>query len=117
MGARPKRNRRYLVWGACLILGGFNFAFMVGSYMRELPGFWTNAGGFPVLLRECLQVGYYPLFGILVLLHTLLAATYRTRSALLLNVLAAIPLALGISYAWGNNLLNLWMGRPLHWHP
>ena len=106
-----------MLWSACLILGGLNLGFLVASYLRELPSFWTNEGGFSVLLRECLQVGYYPLFGILGLLHALLAATYRTRVSLILNFLAAIPLALGISYAWSNNLLNLWAGRPLHWHP
>ena len=117
VGALQKRNHRHVVWGACLVLGGFNSAFLVASYLREVPSFWTNAGGVPVLLREGIQIGYYPLFGILVLLHTLLALTYRTRSSLVLNLLAALPLALGISYAWGNNLLNLWMDRPLHWHP
>ena len=30
------------------------------SWLRETPAFWTNAGGYPVWLRELVLLAYYP---------------------------------------------------------
>ena len=32
------------------------------SLLRETPSFWTNAGGYPIWLRELVLIAYYPLF-------------------------------------------------------
>lgn len=31
------------------------------SWLRETPAFWTNAGGYPVWLRDLVLLSYYPL--------------------------------------------------------
>lgn len=31
------------------------------SWLRETPSFWTNAGGYPVWLRDVVRYSYYPL--------------------------------------------------------
>lgn len=96
----------------------------VFALLREDPLFWQNAGGWPIWLRELVLATFYPLFGLLLLLFTVLAAIcvsgiglgpakmwVRLPAAFLGLWLGAV----GVLVA-GNNVANLVAGRPLHWH-
>jgi hypothetical protein len=117
MKSSANERHQKTLWIAYLGLAFLNTGFMVCSFLRELPEFWTNAGGYPILFREVLQVGYYPLLGVLLFLHLVLAICYHGLVARLLNALISLPLCVGLAIAWSNNIMNLWEGRPLHWHP
>ena len=79
-------------------LGLAAFAFLVAlpvlfwfCWLREMPIFWLNEGGYPVWLREVVLDTYYPIFFINVVLVAiyamlLLRAPPRTRRSLRLNI-------------------------------
>jgi hypothetical protein len=118
-----------LVWvrGAGLVL---NLPVMLGmallAWWRETPRFWTNAGGYPVALRNFVLVGYPLVLGLeLVLLSWMSVALVRLRRdgdagvrlcwVLLLFQWAWMALVLAVLI--GDNLMNLLEGRPWHWAP
>jgi len=113
----PKASSQAMSYLPYLGLGVLNVVYLIGSWLRELQDFWTNAGGYPVVLRELVQFGYYPLLGTALFLHLVLGVCHRGYLPAFLNVFVSIPLGLGLVIAWSNNVINLWMGRPLHWHP
>jgi hypothetical protein len=122
---RSSAHTPLLVAGAAL-----NFLFLIVlmafSYLREEPIFWTNAGGWPIWLREIVQTSYYPLMLLEFLLLTAFSGvsiqllSTRSRSANLAVIL--LPMLWGLLFlvianSVANNLDNLLNGRPLHWHP
>jgi len=91
--------------------------------LRESPVFWMNIGGYPLWLRDVVEITYYPLFflnlGILISLSSLLFS-YPPISRTIMWIEAGM-----ISFLWGcfgiifvmnvaNNVCNLMEGRPLH---
>ncbi|WP_295446345.1 hypothetical protein [uncultured Thiodictyon sp.] len=129
---RKSRARRRAATHAPLLFAGaaLNFLFLIVlmtfSYLREEPIFWTNAGDWPIWLREMVQSSYYPL----ILLEFLLLAAFsgvtiqqlsaRSQSASLAVI--ALPILWGLLFlvvvnSAANNIENIWNNRPIHWHP
>lgn len=96
------------------------------SYLREEPLFWMNEGESPIWLRDLVASYYYPFL----LLELLLLSAFsgfsihhlssRSSSASLAVIL--LPMLWGLYFlvivnSVFNNLENLFLGRPLHWHP
>ena len=94
------------------------------SCLRETREFWLYSGGYPVLLRDVVLVFYFPL----------LAFTFFGLLGLTLTICSKIgkPVGLGcletvvifgcwvlvcgsLMIAFGNNVANLWNGRPAHY--
>jgi hypothetical protein len=92
-------------------LGLAAFAFLVAlpvlfwfCWLREMPIFWLNEGGYPVWLREMVLDTYYPIFFInLVLMFAyvvlLLRVPPRTPRVLRLNLAVLSVMAAGIIFA------------------
>jgi hypothetical protein len=124
-------QRRSRADGAHLIAGAFvNVFFLVTlvffTYLREQPLFWTNAGNWPVWLRELVGASFYPLLLLELCLLTIFSVAcirrlsfgHRTTTV----VVASLPflwmlLMLVLLLVGANNVENLMAGQPLHWHP
>jgi hypothetical protein len=113
-----------------LIVGAVvNFVFLsvlgLLALLREQPLFWTNAGGWPIWLRDFVGISFYPLLVLeLMLLMTFSALCARCLST---RCSSRCPAVLTLSVLWvllfcvvavlvANNLDNLLSGRPVHWH-
>ena len=124
-------QRQSWVDGAHLIVGVFVNTIFLGlliffAYLREQPLFWTNAGNWPIWLRQLVGASFYPLLLLeLILLTIFSGACVRVLS---FGYRTAIPAVLVLPFLWvlfilvllivgANNLENLIAGRPLHWHP
>jgi hypothetical protein len=93
--------------------------------LRENPVFWTYAGGYPVLLRDIVQLTFLPLFlGTSACLFLLQMACFAKicaspRFFILESLMLIICWALlGTTgyLAFANNLQNILQGAPLHRH-
>ncbi len=93
------------------------------SHLREDTLFWRNSGGYPVPLRETVKFSYYPLFllsalGAFVLSMGLLARIGPSWTRWCLrSVVVTVCWAMIITsflMAFGDNVHNIWIGRPLH---
>ena len=93
------------------------------AHLREDQLFWRNAGGYPVMLRDFVLLGYYPLFlvtaaGTFALSMTLLArigmplSLFCLKAFLILCCWVLIFISLLLSF--GDNVHNFWTGKPLH---
>ena len=95
------------------------------AILRENQTFWTNAGGYPLWLRDLVLWTYLPLLvaTILVLFGLSMACSSKVCGSLRFFVLNALLLAV----CWGllatsgfialeNNLINLLEGNQLHHH-
>jgi hypothetical protein len=106
-----------------LLLLGADCVLLLVAWLRETPEFWRNSGGASIALREMVRVLFFPsLLGLATAQVMLWAVLLRSRcqqtvALYLLAVLAALGLALVLLVTVANNLLNLWEGRPFHWHP
>lgn len=99
---------------------------VMGAILRETPLFWTNAGGYPLLLRDFVKYG----FPLLWLIVGGLASLAVLRSWALLRSgrthagIAGLLVSLLHWGLWGtatgiavwNNLNNLLRGLPVHSH-
>ena len=107
-----------LTIGAGLLLVWF-------ALLRENGEFWTNAGGYPIWLRDLVLWTYWPLLlGTIGLLFALSAACFaKLGCGLRFMVLESMLLLLG----WGevaasgcisfeNNVQNILHGSPIHSH-
>jgi hypothetical protein len=117
-----------LVWGSGLVL---NLPVMLGmglmAWLRETPRFWTQAGGYPVGLRNFVLMGYPLLLGLeLVLLSWMSVALIRLRREGDAGVVLGLGLLLVFQWVWmalvlgfliWDNVENLIEGRPWHWAP
>jgi len=108
-----------------------NFSFLavliILACLREQPSFWTNAGDWPIWLRELVETSFFPLL----LLELLLLIVFSWvcirlvslgRSSTASPAVAVLPLLwalflLVVAILAANNLENLLAGRRLHWHP
>lgn len=113
---------RLLLYPVALVNAGMLLPFV---WLREMPHFWTNAGGYPIWLRDLVLVAYYPLLTIYVALLALLSwllVSRPSRSVGLFCVEAAVlgllwlVVALVAILMLANNITNLIEGRPLHAH-
>lgn len=109
----------------CLGLLALEFLVFWFSCLRENQAFWTNAGGYPVGLRESVLTFYYPLLALNAILLGL--ATFGFIARLkppysMLGLQACVLLVCwGVFFgsaavSWANNLLNFLEGRPIHYH-
>lgn len=117
-------NKRFLRWllasyatlppAALLLLEGI---------LKEMPLFWRNEGGYPVLFRHWVLYSFYPAFFMLFAWLCLLTSgllKHRQHAGRLLW-LAMLPLGISwlLLFATGitvitDNLQNLWHGDALH---
>jgi len=99
---------------------------MLFAGLREVPMFWTNAGGWPVWLRDLVGFGFYPMLFLEIALLTLLSFVGLRCLARLQEPAVGVAVIL-LPVAWlllfsvmglvaFNNVENLIAGRPLHWH-
>lgn len=114
-----------------LIVGAVvNFVFLsvlgLLALLREQPLFWRNAGAWPIWLRDAVEISFYPLL----VLELMLLMTFSALCARRLGTRCSSrnPAILTLSVLWvllfcvvavlgANNLENLLSGRPVHWHP
>jgi len=92
-------------------LGLAAFAFLVAlpvlvgfCWLREMPIFWLNEGGYPIWLRDVVLDAYYPIFFINVVMMfyyvvLLLRVPPRTAGSLRLNIAVLGLMAAAITYA------------------
>jgi len=94
------------------------------AVLRETPDFWTNAGGYPLWLREWVGC-FIPMFlGHLVLVFfiasSLVLGTAQSVRTWWLEagILALVVMlsAVSAAIALANNISNLIDGRPVHYH-
>lgn len=111
-----------MLYALALVNAGLLLPFV---WLRETPHFWTDAGGYPIWLRDLLLVAYHPLlFSYMALLGFLSWRLLKRppRSAGLFCVEALVlgllwlVLALVATLMLANNITNLMEGRPLHAH-
>ncbi|MEN9975173.1 MAG: hypothetical protein RLZZ282_1179, partial [Verrucomicrobiota bacterium] len=93
---------------------------------RENKVFWTNAGGYPIWLRDMVQWTYVPLMllAILALFVLSMACCSKIYKSIRFFVLESLLLFMcwGLftttgCIAFNNNIKNLIQGRDLHEHP
>ena len=113
---------RFILHPAVVLLSGALFYF---ACLRETPSFWTNAGGYPLWLRDLVLEGFYPLLFMYVGLVAHLSWEAITKPArvatfLWLEVCSLLLLwaagGLTITIVVANNVTNLLEGRPFHSH-
>ena len=82
------------------------------SWLREMPIFWRNEGGYPVWLRDLVLGAYYPVFAgnllvVLLLYLLLLISPPRTKLSLwsqitFLVLMSGIIFGTGLYVVWDN---------------
>jgi hypothetical protein len=92
------------------------------AVLRESHSFWLNSGGYSPLLRQAVQMLFYPALLSFIAIQiglSLWAWKWRRRSLLSWSILVitSCSLLIILLIVVANNLFNLWQGRPLHWHP
>ena len=113
-----------VLFGTCVIfcLGVLLVWF---AMLRENGFFWTNAGGYPIWLRDMVQWTYMPLFlgatmALFVLSMACCSKIYRSVRFFVLESLMLLMcwglLATSGYIAFNNNIQNLIHGRDVHEH-
>ena len=125
-GNMPRRGLRILKVAALYTLALLiNLLLLQLVIWKEDSMFWRNAGGYPVGLRNMVEIIFYPLltlqFYLLIIASVLQAratsdqgparGTFLTALVLLWLLFAGVPTVL----MW-NNIDNLLNSRPLHYH-
>lgn len=111
---------RIAIAGCCV----FVIALIRLTMWKENELFWLNLGGYPIWLRECVHILYYPF-----LFFTAMSLCIVTRSVLgrfirqfvysrswSLLLVAWILFFSNCGLLVANNVKNLWSDRPLHHH-
>lgn len=106
----------------CLILGLILIWF---ATLRENQAFWTNAGGYPIWLRDLVLWAFYPLLFGTIILHFSLGTACFSRicrslrffvfESLFLLLCGGLIVTSGF-IAFGNNIQNLLNGNPIRHH-
>lgn len=113
---------RLLLHAAAFLMAGLLLPFV---WLREDQRFWTNAGGYPLWLRDLVLGTYYPLLLSYSALLAFLSWHLIRRPARFARwfyveamVLAVLWLVLAVvaTMMLSNNIANLIDGRPLHDH-
>jgi hypothetical protein len=108
-----------------LITIGITLLLVWFAILRENQAFWTNAGGYPIWLRDLVLYAYLPLLlGTTGLLFTLSMACFaKIGGGRRFFVLHSMLLLLGWSgvvtsgfVAFQNNILNIIHGKSIHGH-
>ncbi len=111
-----------LFYTAALLMAGLLLPFV---WLRETPYFWTNAGGYPLWLRDLVLFTYYPLLLVYVGLLSFMswqlicrpprfARLFCVEALVLLFLWLVVALVATLMLA--NNIANIIDGRPLHDH-
>lgn len=128
--AREERARQLMRATTILLLTMVQIFFgvitLAFSFLRETHEFWLNSGGYPILLRDLVLVGYYPLLflnfcllsGLLIALCVKLVMPrgFLKYEFILLGCGWALLFA-SVGVSAKNNLQNFWNNRPLHYKP
>lgn len=74
------------------------------GWLREIPVFWMNEGGYPIWLREVVLDLFYPLFfldffAMLIYVALLLRVPPRTKESMRLNLAVLSAMAIGVVFA------------------
>jgi len=74
------------------------------GWLREVPTFWMNEGGYPIWLREVVLDFFYPLFfldffAILVYVALLLRVPPRSKESMKLNLAVLSAMGIGVVFA------------------
>ncbi len=120
--SQPVTLLKPLLYAVAILMAGLLLPFV---WLREAPQFWTNAGGYPLWLRDLVLVAYSPLLliyvGLLGFLSWLwifrpsrFARLFCVEALVLLFLWAVVALVATLMLA--NNIANLIDGRPLHDH-
>ncbi len=120
--SQPIPILKLLFYAAAFLMAGLLLPFV---WLRETPDFWTNAGGYPIYLRDLVLVAYYPLLFVYLAWLPFLSWRWICRpsrdirrfcvEAVLLALLWAV-VVLVVMLMLANNIDNLLDGRPLHAH-
>ena len=111
-----------LLYPVAMMMAGLLLPFV---WLREDQHFWTNAGGYPLWMRDLVLVAYYPLllaYGVLLPFLSWLWLCCPARSVRVFCVEATaqallwVAVALVITLMLANNVANLIEGLPLHAH-
>jgi hypothetical protein len=76
------------------------------AWLRETPIFWTNAGGYPIWLRDTVAAGFYPVW----------AASFAGTGWLVMTAGAAHPLTQAVArrrFLWILLLVSLWLATAI----
>lgn len=112
-------------WGCLPLLAGAVVLLLVGTMLREQPTFWTNAGGYPVWVRQTVRLLYWPGLvlsglGLAVWSGWMVLQAACRRRGMMVSLIAVVLMwsAMGVVVVWmaWNNLENLFEGRDLHYH-
>ena len=125
----PDRSTEILIGfgllGVTLVIMCLGVLLIWFATLRENQMFWTNAGGYPIFLRDLVKVSYLPLFwgSTIVMLGLSMACFSKICSSLrffvlelLLLVVCWCLLATSGFIALRNNVLNIIHGREMHYH-
>ncbi len=121
----PALNHAFLRGALLLMLILPSLGLPYLAMLRETPAFWTNAGGYPLWLRDTAACFLPLLAGQFTLLFLALVGIClrpaRSVSAWWIElgtiVAAGLVCAGSAAMVISNNVENLLEGRPLHYHP
>ena len=105
-----------------VLLVALALAWLVMTVLKESSGFWRNSGGYPLGFRSFVHDFYYPagillgFFGVLQL-RRIFRGGRPARSLLACVLIFWILFAMGSGFLVANNVVNLFEGHALHWHP
>jgi len=128
--ADSQDSRAEILTGAWLLLAtvlglGLGVVLVWFAVLRENQVFWTNAGGYPIWLRDLVLWCYLPLFGGVGLGLAALSMACFSRICRSLRFFAVEGLLLVVCWgllatsgyiAFSNNLINIIEGRDSHYH-
>ena len=110
---------------ATLLVFGLGVVLVWFAFLRESREFWTNAGGYPIWLRDLVLWSYLPLFAATGFGLTLLSMAWVSRLCRSIRFMLGEGAMLVICWglfassgyiAFANNVRNLIDGRDLHYH-
>ena len=121
--SEPPEIQRQRLWATLLLALNtvVAVALFAGSWLRETPLFWRNAGGYPLLLRDLVRSAWPMVLGAdlvfvgalsLVLLQGLRRPSGRGWLGPVLLALQWLLLAAALAVSLLDNLINVMEGRP-----
>jgi len=111
---------------ATVVVLGLGVVLVWFAILRENQVFWTNAGGYPIWLRDLVLWSYLPLFGGVGLSLAALSMACFSRVCRSLSFFVVEGLLLLMCWgllattsyiAFSNNIMNIIEGRNVHYHP
>ncbi|CAA6678257.1 Unannotated [Lentimonas sp. CC4] len=113
-------SERLAIVGCCMLVIGL----IRLTLWKENELFWLNLGGYPIWLRDSVHFLYYPYLFFTV---TTLCVVSRSVLGRFIHELIYHKVWILLLVAWilffsncglliANNVINLWIGQPLHHH-